>query len=60
MGHAWPGQCAQGRIQSHIWADVCRIYALVWDLVNRSRRSNDLAWDGESKRIIAVGNGREK
>jgi len=23
-------------------------------------RSNDLAWDGESKRIIAVGDGKEK
>jgi hypothetical protein len=25
-----------------------------------SSRVNDLAWDGESKRIIAVGDGKEK
>ncbi|KAH7887030.1 WD40-repeat-containing domain protein [Phlebopus sp. FC_14] len=43
----------------------------IWDTVNPdqtvkgeykviSGRINDLAWDGESKRIIAVGDGREK
>lgn len=39
-----------------------RMYAFStcdWPSVKRLRR-NDLEWDGESKRIIAVGDGREK
>lgn len=32
----------------------------LFDLFLFSSSSNDLAWDGESKRIIAVGDGKEK
>jgi hypothetical protein len=43
-----------GRCALEFYHDICsRHTAHILD-------SNDLEWDGESKRIIAVGDGREK
>lgn len=39
---------------------MCAFFVSVIILSADLRNSNDLEWDGESKRIIAVGDGREK
>lgn len=61
MGHGWRGSVAEGRVQGHRRSDVCGITHLTLIIAFDTRLySNDLEWDGESKRIIAVGDGREK
>ncbi|KAG5729088.1 hypothetical protein E4T56_gene3126 [Termitomyces sp. T112] len=43
-----------------VWDTVGEDQSLKGDFKVVSGRVNDLAWDGESKRIIAVGDGRDK
>lgn len=62
MGYCRRRSDSQRIIQSHRWPHV-RTFTNYED--NQSTEysalcSNDLEWDGESKRIIAVGDGREK
>ncbi|KAF9443022.1 WD40 repeat-like protein [Macrolepiota fuliginosa MF-IS2] len=54
--------CASADVNGtvRIWDTVGEDQALKGEYKVISGRINDLAWDGESKRIIAVGDGRER
>ncbi|KAI6029667.1 WD40-repeat-containing domain protein [Pisolithus microcarpus] len=43
-----------------IWDTIGEDQSVKWEYRIISGRVNDLAWDGESKRMIAVGDGRDK
>ena len=43
-----------------VWDAVGSDMALKQDVKVISGRINDIAWDGESQRIIAVGDGKER
>jgi hypothetical protein len=44
----------------HFCVLITRIWWFLFFLKKKQTNSNDIEWDGESKRIIAVGDGREK
>lgn len=62
MGYCRRRSDSQRIIQSHRWSHVRTFinYEDIQSAEYSSLCSNDLEWDGESKRIIAVGDGREK
>ena len=64
LGHRRRRSGAQGRVQGYLWENVRSLHRVSHSqlivLFFFDKFSNDLEWDGESKRIIAVGDGKEK
>jgi hypothetical protein len=68
LGHRRRRSGAQGRVQGYLWENVRSLHPVSHSPESPrnslssffDKISNDLEWDGESKRIIAVGDGKEK